>query len=70
MFCTLTKRNFLSNQTARLIYLNVFIIRHMRTSIGSLYLSAFQWITTMHRMAVPDDIIQRIIPQDRLEVKM
>ena len=70
MFCTLTKRTFLSNQTKRLIYLNVFIIRHMRTSIGSLYLSATQWITTMHRMAVVDDIIQRIIPQERLEVKM
>ena len=42
----------------------------MRTSIGSLYLSATQWITTMHRMAVLDDIIQRIIPQERLEVKM
>ena len=39
----------------------------MRTSIGSLYLSAFQWITTMHRMAVKDDTIQRIIPQDRRE---
>ena len=52
------------------MYLNVIVILYMRTSIGSLYLSAFQWITTMHRMAVPDDIIQRIIPQDRLEVKM
>ena len=70
VFCTLTKRNFLSNQTARLIYLNVIVILYMRTSTGSLYLSAFQWITTMHRMALPDDIIQRIIPQDRLEVKM
>ena len=70
MFCTLPKRTFLSTQTKRLIYLNVFIIRHIPTSIGSLYLSATQWITTMHRMAVVDDIIQRIIPQERLEVKM